>query len=381
MHREEFQLAEPVLGVGNVGVGDDRVLAHDVHAADPALLLHDLSDHQPLVEREGLRGHPPNLGVVRADRRVFNRPIVGVHERDRAHVGGALHVVLATHRHHRRTPAADHAAGEHEIEERCDQVGAVGVLRESHRPQGAGLGTVGIDLRRPPDALCRNAGDLRRHLGRHGPHRLPHRVEPCRARRDERFGFEPAGDDVIEHRGEQRHVRAGLHLEVDVGPPGELGAARIGHDERGAARVRALDRRAEHGVGFGRVGAGDEDDVRGVLHLAHRAGGRRGVERPLHRRDRGRMAQPGAVVDVVGAERSAEQPHEEVVLFIGALGRGEAGERVAAARAFDAQQLLRGELEGLVPGRLAERLVPRRRRSGTVADVEIEPLEQRQLAQ
>src|SRR5437762_8721675 len=93
------------------------------------------------------------------------------------------------------------------------------------------------------------------------------------------------------------------------------------------------------------------------------------------------MAQPGAVVDVVGAERSAEQPHEDVVLFIGALGRGEAGERVAAARAFDAQQLLRGELEGLVPGRLAERLVPRRRRSRAVADVQVEPLEQRQLAQ
>ena len=168
---------------------------------------------------------------------------------------------------------------------------------------------------------------------------------------------------------------------MDIGSPGELGAAGIGDDQRGAAYVRALDRRAEHGVRFGRVGAGDEDDVRGVLHLAHRAGGRRRVERPLHRRDRGRMAQPGAVVDVVGAERSAEQPHEEVVLFIGALGRGEAGERVAAARAFDAQQLLRGELEGLVPGRLAERLVPRRRRSPAVADVQVEPLEQRQLAQ
>src|SRR5207247_9459734 len=54
-------------------------------------------------------------------------------------------------------------------------------------------------------------------------------------------------------------------------------------------------------------------DALPIFHLAHRARRRRGVERALHRRDRRGVAQPGAVVDVVGAERGAEHPHHEVV--------------------------------------------------------------------
>src|SRR3989442_4216189 len=92
------------------------------------------------------------------------------------------------------------------------------------------------------------------------------------------------------------------------------------------------------------------------------------------------MTQARAMVDVVGAERAADHAHEEIVLLVRALGRGEARERVAAARALDAEQLLRDEVQRLVPARLAERLVPGRPRRYAVANVQVEPLEQRQLA-
>jgi len=137
----------------------------------------------------------------------------------------------------------------------------------------------------------------------------------------EPLGFEPPGEDVVEHGAEQRDVGARLHLEVDVGPPGELGATRVGDHEGSAALVRALDRRAEHRVRLRRVGARNEDHVRGVLHFAHRARRRRGVQRPLHRRDRSGVTQTCAMVDVVGPERRAEQPHQEIILFVRALGR------------------------------------------------------------
>src|SRR2546422_10545904 len=66
--------------------------------------------------------------------------------------------------------------------------------------------------------------------------------------------------------------------------------------------------------------------------------------------------------------------------LVGALGRGEAGEGVAAMLPLDARQLLADELQRLVPGRLAERLVPRRRGGDAGPDVHVQPLEQRQLA-
>src|SRR2546427_6655129 len=91
-----------------------------------------------------------------------------------------------------------------------------------------------------------------------------------------------------------------------------------------------------------------------------------------HRRHRRRVAQPRAVVDVVGAERAAEHPHDEIVLLVGALRRGEAGEGIAAALALEPQQLLGGELQRFIPRRLAERLVPRWRRGHAVADVEVD---------
>src|SRR5439155_572358 len=105
------------------------------------------------------------------------------------------------------------------------------------------LSSFTISVTISPSLSERNPGDLRRDLRRQGPHGLPHRVKPVRTRRNERLVFESPGDDVIEHRAEQRHVRAGLHLEMDIGSPGELGAAGIGDDQRGAAYVRALDRR------------------------------------------------------------------------------------------------------------------------------------------
>src|SRR5438552_9132516 len=92
------------------------------------------------------------------------------------------------------------------------------------------------------------------------------------------------------------------------------------------------------------------------------------------------MAETRAVIDVVGAERGADHPHHEVVLLVRALGRGEACQGSGAALAFQAQELLRRELEGLIPRGLAERLVPGRRGRDPVPNVQVYALQQRQIA-
>src|SRR6266576_65174 len=55
-------------------------------------------------------------------------------------------------------------------------------------------------------------------------------------------------------------------------------------------------------------------------------------------------------------------------------------ERIAAAGALDPPQLLRGQFERLLPGRLTERRIPVVGSRDAVPDVHVQPLEQRQLA-
>src|SRR5213592_2497006 len=91
---------------------------------------------------------------------IADRLIVGIDEMDGAYVRGALHVVLAANRQHRRPPATYHAAGEHHVEERRDDVGAIGVLCQPHRPQRAGVWPARVHLGGAPDLLGRDTGDL-----------------------------------------------------------------------------------------------------------------------------------------------------------------------------------------------------------------------------
>src|SRR5215210_8955839 len=66
------------------------------------------------------------------------------------------------------------------------------------------------------------------------------------------------------------------------------------------------------------------------------------------------MAQPRAVVDVVGAKAGAYQLLEQIRLFIRALGRTEAGKRLHALLIADFDKTLGGDVERLFPRRLAE---------------------------
>ena len=80
--------------------------------------------------------------------------------------------------------------------------------------------------------------------------------------------------------------------------------------------------------------AGEDRDV-GVDDVAVGGRDRAGADALEQRRDAGRVAQPGAVVDVVGAEAGADQLLEEVGLLVGALGRAEAGDARRAALRVD----------------------------------------------
>ena len=124
--------------------------------------------------------------------------------------------------------------------------------------------------------------------------------------------------------------RPGLNRSICVACRAKTLAARVHHDQLGAALRRLLEEGRGDRVVFGRVRADDDDHV-GI--------GRRGERRrhraradPLHqRRDRRGVAEPRAVVDIVAAEAGAHQLLEQIGLLVRALGRAEPG-RAPAAR-------------------------------------------------
>ena len=104
---------------------------------------------------------------------------------------------------------------------------------------------------------------------------------------------------------------------------------------------------------LGRVGADHHDHV-GILHLVEGGRHRRRAHAFQQRRHRRGMAQPRAVIDIVGAEAGAHQLLEQIGLFVRAFRRTEAGKSLRALLLADLQEALRRLVERLVPGRLAE---------------------------
>jgi hypothetical protein len=71
------------------------------------------------------------------------------------------------------------------------------------------------------------------------------------------------------------------------------------------------------------------------------------------------MAQPRAVVDIVAAEPRAHELLEEVGLFVAALGRTEAGQRLAAVLVAYLRQFPPSQVERFLPAGFAEHVLPR----------------------
>ena len=151
-------------------------------------------------------------------------------------------------------------------------------------------------------------------------------------------------DDHVHHRVEQRDVGVGLELQVAVRDARELAS--------GAGRItislvpffdRVLDPGRGHRVVHRRVGA-DQDHH---LGLASRPSpGCDTAPEPMPSSSaatRRGMAQPRAVVDVVAAEAGAHQLLEQVGLLVAALGRAEAGQRLACRAGRGSRELAAGE--------------------------------------
>ena len=131
-------------------------------------------------------------------------------------------------------------------------------------------------------------------------------------------------------------------------------AARVHHDQLGAALRGVLEEGRGDRMVFGRVGADDDDDV-GILARGERRRHRARADALHQRGDRRGVAEPRAVIDVVAAEAGAHQLLEQIGLLVRPLGRAEPGERRCRRRGRgSARKPGGGAVERLVPARLAE---------------------------
>ena len=165
----------------------------------------------------------------------------------------------------------------------------------------------------------------------------------------------PSSTIDVQHRVEKRHIRVGIELEIVRGVPGQIAAARIGHDQLHSRLRGVLDERRGHRMIHRGVRA-DHENHFGIGDVAHLVRHRARVDAFHQRRHARCMAQARAVVDVVGAEAGAHQFLEQVRLFVGAFGGAETGQRPLAVRIANLTESLGRDIQRFFPGGLAENL-------------------------
>ena len=226
---------------------------------------------------------------------------------------------------------ADLAGDQRQRDQAARIVGAVHMLADAHAPEDDRGFRAGIHPRHLAQGLRRDAADRLHLLRREFLDLGLQVVEALGIAGDILLVGQAFGDDGVDHRVQQRDVAAGLEREVLVGMARQRLPARIDHDQLGAALGRVLDEGRGDRMVHGRIGADHDDDL-GVHRRRERRRHRARVQAFQQRRDRRGVAQPRAVIDIVGAEAGAHQLLEQIGFLVGALGRAEAGQRLDALR-------------------------------------------------
>src|SRR5262249_412756 len=239
----------------------------------------------------------------------------------------ALHVVLPAQWMQAGARPADLTGDQRQRNQATRIVGTMGMLRNAHAPENdRGFGASKF-ARDSADDIGLDAADPRQLLRRVVLDAVGELLEALDVSLDVLLVVELLGDDCVEHAVEQRDIGARLELHHVSGMALERLAARIGYDQCRATLCRLLEERRRNRVIFRWVGADYENDF-GVLALIE---GRRhcaGAD-SFHQCRYGRsVAEPGAMIDIVGAEAGADELLEQISLFVGAFGRAKPGERL-----------------------------------------------------
>ena len=241
VHDDAFHRLEAGRDVMRVGVGLQDVLALDVDALERAVDggVEHVGDAQARlrIERDAPQALVDIAGGV-----VGHVAIARQFVRERAHVAGALHIVLAAQRVHADARPADIAGQHGEVGDRHHRGRALAVLGDAEAVVDRAIAALGEQPCRAADFLRRHAGklfDFLRAVLRLGNEGRPVlELRPVAAFADEFFVEQPFGDDDMRQRRHHGDIGAGLQrqviLRLDMRRAHDVGAARIDDDQLGA---------------------------------------------------------------------------------------------------------------------------------------------------
>ena len=201
--------------------------------------------------RCGSSAMSPDFLETPARIRLFHRAVVGIEHRDETGVRSPLNVVLPAQRMQAGAGPAHLAGDQRQGDEAARVVGAVDVLRDPHAPEDHGGPGAGVESRHRAEGFGFNAADLRHGLGRELRHVPSQLLEAVGVGDDVVAIVESLGDDDVEQGVEQRHIGAGLELKHPGRLPPQGLAARIQHDELGAAFGGLLEVGGRHRMVLG----------------------------------------------------------------------------------------------------------------------------------
>ena len=353
-HRGEAR--RDVLGV-RIGLGDVFALHIESLEAAADRVVEHVGNAQALL---GIELDTPELLEHVARRVVRNMAVTGELVRERAHVAGALDIVLAAQRVHADALAPDIARRHGDVGHAHDHGRALAVLGDAEAIEDRAVAAGGVEPGRGAQIGRRHAGVLLARLRRIallGDEAGPDlEIGEVAALADVILVDQSLGDDDMGDGVDQRAIGAGLEREMVVGldmwrldhidPPG------VGDDHLRALADALLHPGGEDRVAVGRVGADDQDDV-GLLDRFEVLRAGRGAERGLQAVAGRRVADAGAGVDIVVAEAGAHQLLDEIDLLIGAARRGDGADRLPAILGLDALELAGGVVDRLLPRDLA----------------------------
>ena len=381
LHDEEVESRQRLPHLVAVRVGNERVLAEDVHAADRAGEggLHDLHDGQAgiRVELAAPRGFELRSNFRRGDRLV-----IGIDHRDEPGIARPLHVVLASQRMQPRARLANVASHQAQRNQTPRVVSSRRVLGDAHSPEhehcweGGGARAEGrgilavFSLDPQPSSLNPAATDRACDRGdvfrgdsadQRGSFRRIFREEQL-------FEFlkvlgvlgdvglvdEAFRNQNVHHAVVKRDVGSRFDLREVRREVGQVVSSDVDDNQLRAGFRGRLDKRCRDGVIRRRVAAGDQTHV-GSRDVRKDVCDRSGTDRLHQSRNRRRVAQPSAVVDIVRAEAAADEFLKEVRFLVRAFRRAKPGQRGATGLVLNRREFLTDQVERLVPRRFSKR--------------------------
>ena len=323
--------ADHMLGVG-IGLQDVLALHVEAHEGAFDRGIEHVGNAQARLRVE--LDVPHRLELL-AHRVAGDVAIAGQFVRERAHVAGALHVVLAAQRVHADAGPADIAGRHRQIGDRDDGGRALAVLGDAEAVIDRAVAAGGEQPRRVAQFLRIDAGHdrgrFRAVLRQRDEGRPILELAPVAALAHEGFVDEAFGDDDMRQRGEHGDVGAGhqrqmvLRLDMRRCAPCRCGADR----SRSAWRpARSRFFRREANTGCASVGLAPMIMTTSVCSTESKSCVPAEVPKVGRQAIAGRrMADAGAGIDIVVAEAGADQLLHQIGFFVGAARRGDAADR------------------------------------------------------